>query len=188
MIVPGLGRIKYPMELEGETPEGVLWSDAATEPDWEAVYRAQLPRIYNYFRYRLADETLAEDLTSRTFEKAWRARHRYRRDIAGFGTWLLAIARNVAVDHFRSRREYGELEQAAGVAAGATPEDDGERASDLERLGKLLAGLPERDRELLALKYGAETTNRDIAKVMNLSESNVGTRLHRIVQALRREW
>lgn len=176
------------MELEGETPEGVLWSDADAEPDWEVVFRAQLPRVYNYFRYRLADETAAEDLTSRTFEKAWRARSRYRRDVAGFGTWLLAIARNVAVDHFRSRREHVELEQATGVNTGVTPEDDGERASDLERLGTLLARLPERDRELLALKYGAEATNRDIAKVVNLSESNVGTRLHRIVQTLRREW
>lgn len=176
------------MELEVKTPEGVLWSGTAEEPDWEAVYRAQLPRIYNYFRYRLGDETAAEDLTSRTFEKAWRGRRRYRRDIAGFSTWLLAIARNVAVDHFRARREHGGLDEADGVAIGTTPEDDGARASDLERLAALLRGVSERDRELLALKYGAEATNRAIAKLMNLSESNVGTRLHRIVQTLRRQW
>ncbi len=176
------------MELEGEIPAGAPWAEAADEPDWEAVYRAQLPRIYNYFRYRLANEAAAEDLTSRTFEKAWRSRHRYRRDLAGFGTWLIVIARNVAVDHFRAEREHTDLEAAGDVAAPGSPEEDGARASDLERLRLLVRGLSARDRELLALKYGAEATNRAIAKLLDLSESNVGTLLHRIVQTLRRRW
>ncbi len=176
------------MELEGDIPEGMPWAGAAAEPDWEAVYRAQLPRVYNYFRYRLADESAAEDLTSRTFEKAWRSRHRYRRDLAGFGTWLLVIARNVAVDHLRAAREHLDLEAVAEVAGPGSPEEDGARASDLDRLRLLVRGLSDRDRELLALKYGAEATNRAIAKLTDLSESNVGTLLHRIVQTLRRQW
>src|SRR5215470_12412560 len=99
------------------------WSSTA-EPDWEAVYAEQLPRIYNYFRYRLGREHAAEDLTSRTFEKAWQARHRYRRDLAGFATWLLRIARNVASDHFRTARNHAPLEDAAHVPADGTPEDE----------------------------------------------------------------
>jgi RNA polymerase sigma-70 factor (ECF subfamily) len=51
-----------------------------------------------------------------------------------------------------------------------------------------LAQLPAADRELIALKYGAGLTNRDIAHLTNLSESNVGTRLYRIVRKLRDEW
>jgi hypothetical protein len=47
--------------------------------DWDAVYAQQLPRVYNFLRYRTGDEALAEELTARTFEKAWRKRHRYRR-------------------------------------------------------------------------------------------------------------
>ncbi|MBK8027516.1 MAG: sigma-70 family RNA polymerase sigma factor [Chloroflexi bacterium] len=45
-----------------------------------------------------------------------------------------------------------------------------------------------RERELIALKYGAELTNRAIAEVTGLSESNVGTTLHRIIQKLRQQW
>ena len=56
-----------------------------------------------------------EDLTARTFEKAWRARHRYRRDLAGFSTWLLTIARNVATDHLRARQRHDPLDAAAAV-------------------------------------------------------------------------
>lgn len=81
---------------------GRLWVlNPAREEDWDALYAQQLPRVYNFFRYRVGDGPVAEDLTSLTFEKAWRARHRYRRDLGGFGTWLYAIARNVAYDHFR---------------------------------------------------------------------------------------
>ena len=167
-----------------------VWARAvpAAEVDWDAVYVEQLPGVYNYFRYRVGDGPVAEDLTSITFEKAWRARHRYRRDLAGFATWLLAIARNVAVDHYRAARSHAPLDEAAAVTTGTTPEDLSERRSDLDRLGRLLEALPERERELVALKYGAELTNRSIARMTGLSESNVGTLLHRTVQTLRARW
>jgi RNA polymerase sigma-70 factor (ECF subfamily) len=130
-----------------------------------------------------------EDLTSRTFEKAWRARHRYRRDLAGFSTWLLVIARNVAADHVRARRPHLPLDAAGDIAASAgSPEDAAVLESNAARLAGLLAALPDRERELLALKYGAGMTNRAIARVAGLSESNVGTILHRAVQTLRSRW
>lgn len=85
-------------------------STVASEPTWDLVFAEQLPRVYNFLRYRLGSETLAEDLTSLTFEKAWRHRHRYRRDLAKFSTWLLTIARNVAVDHRRTEPHHAPLE------------------------------------------------------------------------------
>lgn len=160
----------------------------AREEDWDALYAEQLPRVLNFFRYRVGEPALAEDLTSRTFEKAWVARHRYRRDLAGFGTWLIVIARNVAIDHFRRQRDHAPLEAAEHVAAGETPEQHAERRADAERLSALLATLPERERELIALKYGSELDNRKIARITGLSESNVGTLLHRTIQKLRAEW
>jgi len=80
------------------------------------------------------------------------------------------------------------LDAASDVAAERTPEIDEERRSDLTRLTALTASLPERERELIALKYGAGLSNRAIAPLVNLSESNVGTILHRTVQALRSQW
>ncbi len=167
-----------------------LWPNATTvaDVDWDAVYTRELPRIYNYFRYRIGDDAAAEDLTSATFEKAWRSRDSYRRDTAKFSTWLYAIARNVAIDHFRRSGREVPLETAADIPTGSTPEDEVVRTGDLERLAALLAGLGERERELLAFKYGAELTNREIARVTKLSESNVGTILHRAVATLRSRW
>jgi RNA polymerase sigma-70 factor (ECF subfamily) len=176
------------MAIEGELPNRLFLSVAASEPDWDAVYTEQLPRVYNFFRYRLRNEAHAEDLTSRTFEKAWLARARYRRDLAAFSTWLLSIARNVATDHLRAQRAHLPLEAAEDVVAHETPHDQVARDSDLARLGALLRTLPPREQELVALKYGAEATNRTIAELTGLSESNVGTILHRVVQTLRRDW
>jgi DNA-directed RNA polymerase specialized sigma24 family protein len=73
---------------------------------WNAVFTEQMPRVYNYFCYRLDNEADIQELTSRTFEKAWRAQHRYRRERAAVGTWLLRIAHGqlscVKVESFRS--------------------------------------------------------------------------------------
>src|SRR6266511_215431 len=77
----------------------------AKEIDWEAAYKEYLPRVYNFFRYRVSDRTLAEDLTAATFEKAWRGRSRFHHDLSAFSTWLFTIARNVAIDYFRSRKQ-----------------------------------------------------------------------------------
>lgn len=163
------------------------WVEGA-DLDWDAVYADHLPRIYNFFRFRLGCEADVEELTARTFEKAWRARHRYDSDRAGFSTWLYSIARNVATDHLRAHRDHLELDAARGVAAPGTPERDAELGSDLARLKLLTTDLPERERELIALKYGAAINNRLIARLTGLSESNVGTILHRTVQLLRERW
>ena len=161
---------------------------APGEADWDAIYAEHLPRIYNYFRFRLAAEADVEDLTARVFEKAWAARGRYRRDVAAFSTWLYRIAQNVGVDYLRSRRTHAPLEDAVEVISDDTPEADEERRSDLARLAALTASLPDRERDLIALRYGAGLSNRAIAPLVGLSESNVGTILHRTVQTLRSRW
>ena len=74
------------------------------------------------------------------------------------------------------------------MAGGEDPAALAVLRSDIERLARLLERLPERERELIALKYGADMTNRSIARLTGLSESNVGTILHRTIQVLRAEW
>jgi RNA polymerase sigma-70 factor, ECF subfamily len=159
--------------------------------DWEAVYQAELPRVYNFFRYRYGDNALAEDLTAATFERAWRSRTRYQPELAGVSTWLLSIARREAADYFRQAGRQSMISAELSHQTDAhsePPEAVLERRQDLHRLSHLLDALPERERELIALKYGAGLTNRAIADVTGLSETNVGTLLYRIVRALRAQW
>ena len=157
------------------------------EVDWEAAYKEYLPRVYNFFRYRVGDLSFAEDLTADVFEKAWRGRARFRSDLGAFSTWLFTIARNAATDHFRRNGRDVPLEAVRELQDSISLEETTLRKDDFAKLTILLSQLPERERELIALKYGAELTNREIAHLTRLSESNVGTILHRVVEKLRVE-
>ena len=161
---------------------------AADEVDWDVVYAEQLPRVYNFFRYRVGAGPLAEDLTATTFEKAWVGRARYRRDRGAFSTWLFTIAQHVAVDYFRARRTDLPLDDYCGQPGGELVDATVERQTDFARLSALFARLTDREREIVALKYGATLTNREIAALIGLSESNVGTILSRVTQRLRLAW
>ncbi len=155
--------------------------------DWEAAYKAALPCVYNFFRYQVGDRTLAEDLTSVTFEKAWRGRSRFNRDLGAFSTWLFTIARNVATDHFRRKGHDIPLDAIREQADPVSVEETVQRNHDFARLSALLAQLSARERELVAFKYGAGLNNREIARLTRLSASNVGIILYRVVEKLRAE-
>lgn len=158
------------------------------EPDWEAVYQEQMPRIYNFFWYRVGDRHLAEDLTATVFMKAWRCRAQYSYDLSAFSTWLFTIARHIAIDHYRQRQAELPLELAEKQIAHTPLEDLIQQKNDFTRLSELLQRLSARENELIALKYGGECTNREIARLTGLSESNVGTILYRVVKKLREQW
>ena len=155
--------------------------------NWDSVVNNELPRLYNYFRYRLGDEAAAEDLTSVVLEKAWLKRHRYRKDRAAFSGWLFGIAKNEVIAYLRKRRISLPISMAE-KASDETAEHILEHSQDLQTLSHLLADLPERERELVSLKYGADLNNREISAIMGLSESNVGTILSRVLQKLREQW
>jgi RNA polymerase sigma-70 factor (ECF subfamily) len=159
----------------------------AKDTDWEAAYREYLPRVYNFLLYRIGDVSLVEDLTSAVFEKAWRGRNRYRRDLGAFSTWLFTIARNAATDHFRRNGREVPLESIHGQADTSSLDETVQRRDDFAQLNLLLSRLPARERELVALKYGAGLNNREIARLTRLSESNVGTILNRVIEKLRIE-
>jgi RNA polymerase sigma-70 factor, ECF subfamily len=167
---------------------GRSMESSADSLDWDRVYREHLPRIFNYFRFRFGPGVDVEDLTSRTFEKAWRARRRYRQDLAGFSTWLLSIARNVGTDHHRAEPKFLALDAVVELPDPNEPHEEASRISDLARLAKLTVLLSDRERELIALKYGATARNQTIAEITGLSESNVAVILHRAVQSLRAHW
>lgn len=160
-----------------------------TERDFEDFYHVELPRVYNFFRYRVGDDPIAEDLTSETFEKAWKNRERYRSDLAAFSTWLFTIARRVAQDYLRKHRHNEtRLDEITHISTTVLTEDVAQQNADFARLSVLLTRLADRERELVALKYGAGLTNRAIIRLSGLSESNVGVMLHRTILSLRSEW
>ncbi|MFH2103826.1 MAG: sigma-70 family RNA polymerase sigma factor [Chloroflexota bacterium] len=157
--------------------------------DWETVYATELPRIYNFFLYKIGDKEFAQDLTSITLERAWKIRYKYKSAIASPSTWLFGIARNVLKEHLRRNKTVEQRIEPVSRIDELPSEIDIEQSIsqhlDRERLRKMLQELPEREQDLIALKYGAGLTNREIAEITRFSESNVGSILHRTVKGLR---
>jgi len=155
--------------------------------NWREIYDDLLPRIYHFFWFKTGDPQLAEELTAMTFEKAWAGREHYDHKLSKFQSWLFGIARKVAADHFRHHKTETPVDGAIAIS-----NQDVEKYVDaqlnFERLGGLLKALSERERSLVALKYGAGLNNREIARLTGLSETNVGTILFRAISRLREEW
>jgi RNA polymerase sigma factor (sigma-70 family) len=158
------------------------------EMDWREVYDQLLPRVFHFFYYKVGDVHIAEELTATTFEKVWKSREKYHSQLGAYRFYIFGIAQKVAADYFRKPRPEVGLEEAYNLPEPQCVEEQAERHFDFQRLAKLVERLTERERSVISLKYGAEMTNREIAKLTNLSESNVGTILYRAVLKLRQEW
>jgi RNA polymerase sigma-70 factor (ECF subfamily) len=147
--------------------------------------QSHLDDVYGFLAYRLDSRSDAEDLTQATFERAYRAWGRYDPQRASVRTWLLAIARNLLIDQYRSSKLRGDrpLEDAASLAA---PEDRLDLGLD-SRLGAALARLAPREREIIALRFGGDLTGPEIARVTGLTLANVQQILSRSLRRLRTE-
>ncbi|MBM4202069.1 MAG: sigma-70 family RNA polymerase sigma factor [Gammaproteobacteria bacterium] len=160
------------------------------DPDsFARVYDEQFARIHNYIRCRVGDAATADDLTARTFHKALDRRFTFDPARAAVGVWLVVIARSTVHDHLRSqRRRRGLLLgwwRGADQAMAPDPESQLIAEQDRGRLLAALTQLPDRDRDLLGLKFGAGHTNRAIAEMTGRSESHVGVLVHRALAKLR---
>lgn len=139
-------------------------------------------RTYAYVAYRLGDGPDAEDVTSATIERALRYRKSYDPRKGDPISWLVGIARSCVADHLRAR-----------VPTASSPEEvAGSADLEAEVLGRLavgeaVAGLDERDRELIALRYGADLSARAIADLLGMTTNAVEVALHRSRERLRGE-
>jgi RNA polymerase sigma factor (sigma-70 family) len=152
------------------------------------LYEQYLPKVFSYISYRIRDERQAEDLTSVVFEKALTKFKSYQKDKAKFSTWIFTIARNTLIDHYRvnQKAQTVQLEDSLNLLSPEiSPEDENEREEEARMLQSCLAQLSHSEQEIISLKFGAEMTNRQIAGMLSLSESNVGIIIYRAVRKLR---
>jgi RNA polymerase sigma-70 factor, ECF subfamily len=140
-----------------------------------------IKRVYAYAAYRLGDGPDAEDATSEAFERALRYRDSYDRGKGEPAAWLIGIARR-CVDQVLADR----------VPIAEPP--DAEASLDLEEqtvtrldLARALAGLNDADRELVALRYGADLSARQIAELLEARTNTIEVALHRALERLRRQ-
>ncbi len=168
-----------------------LASQAGCDPQaFTALYDRCFSRVYNYIRYRIEETAAVEDLTAQVFEQVLSSIGRYAAEQAPFEAWLFGIVRHVVGAALRRSRFSAWLPWEAyqrRPAPGPLPEDIAVQRDLQARLGQALAQLPDRQRDLLGLKFAAGLNNRQIAALVGLSEQNVGVILFRAIGRLR-EW
>lgn len=154
--------------------------------DFADAYDEQVWRVYGFFAYRVGCREDAEDLTQQTFERALRAWARFDPERAPLGVWLMAIARNLLVDHYRgdgAGPRHEPLEAVGEERLGSeTPAPDLGIDPDL---AEALATLSPRGREVIALRFGADLSGPEIAALSGLSLANVQQILSRSLRRLR---
>jgi RNA polymerase sigma-70 factor (ECF subfamily) len=152
------------------------------------IYDEHVWRVYAFFAYRLNSREEAEDLTQATFERAVRAFRRYDERKASHLTWLMAIAQNLLVDHFRragtARTRPTEPEELEALAGPAPAGAESSLGLDPELAGAL-ALLSDREREIVALRYGSDLTGPEIAELKGLTLANVQQILSRSLRRMR---
>jgi RNA polymerase sigma-70 factor (ECF subfamily) len=134
--------------------------------------------VYAYVAYRVGEGPDAEDITSAVFENALRYRSTYDPSRGEPATWLLGIARRCVTKAFVERRSSTEVETEA-------PLDVEHQVLQRLMLQGAVATLSERERDLIALRYGADLGARQIAELLGLTTNAVEVALHRALSRLR---
>ncbi|MFL5870006.1 MAG: RNA polymerase sigma factor [Solirubrobacterales bacterium] len=150
---------------------------------FEELYRSSRNDLFAYVAGLLRDRSAAEDVTALAFERAYRRRSKFDPERGTRRAWLFGIARNAALDELRRRGRHAELTAEPEDTQAPAPDDAALRRTTLRAA---IATLSARERELVALKFFAGLQNAEIARVIGTTESNAGTKLHRVVEKLRR--
>jgi len=157
--------------------------------DVEALYRSCVDDLYAYVRTVVRDPTTAEDVVAVAFERAVGRARRFDPRRGSPRAWIFGIARNAAIDELRRGGKRAELthdppdERQPDPAEALAARD--EAAERRGAVAAAIAGLPGRDRELVALKFHAGLSNAEIARILGITPTNVGSRLHRVLARLR---
>jgi RNA polymerase sigma-70 factor, ECF subfamily len=159
--------------------------EPSVDANFERLYRASRDDLYAYVVTLMRDRFAAEDVTALAFERAYRKRSSYRPGRGSARAWLFGIARNAALDELRRRNRSTVLVVDPADESALTAADDTEAGAKRIAVRTALEALAPREREIVALKFFAGLSNAELAAVLGTSETNAGTRVHRVVHKLR---
>jgi RNA polymerase sigma factor (sigma-70 family) len=157
--------------------------------EFERLYAEHASDLFAFLAYRTGSAALAEDLLADTFERALRARFRFDRRRGSQRAWLYSIALNLARDQARRRAAEGRAVERAGARIGAGgPPDPAEDAASRLALVAALDELSSEEREAVALRFGADLTVPEIARLTKQPLTTVEGRVYRALRKLRESW
>jgi RNA polymerase sigma-70 factor (ECF subfamily) len=179
-----------------------IWADSSSPKEESALierarsdenafadlYDRYVDRVFRYLRTHTESEEDASDLTQHVFLQAFRALPGYENRKLPFSAWLIRIARNAAIDTYRQRRRVMPWDHVSEqfVSFGTpSPEEAAIRRERMNEVRLLVAQLSADEQELLALRFAAGLTSREIGELRGRSEAAVQKQLVRVMRKLR---
>lgn len=163
-------------------------SQAGDQDAFTCLYDAYIDRIYRYVYFRVADEQMAEDITSQVFLKVWEKLDTYQEGSSPFIAWLYRIAHNAVIDSYRTRKTYVPLENVS--PAEISHEDGIDDELDLQvksqQLRKALQDLTEEQQQVLILRFISELSTTQIAQQLGKQPGAIRALQMRALQRLAR--
>ena len=176
----------------GENDEAALVAAAKVNAEsFGEIYGRYVGRVYRYMRTRADTEEDAADLTHQVFLQALGALPNYQDRGLPFGAWLFRISHNVANERHRRRRATVPWETLPARLHPVDPQDcerEVLRRQELDRVRVLLRRLEPEEREVIALRFFAELTLAEIARVVNRSQASVQRQIVRVLATLKEHY
>jgi len=175
-------------QLESRDTENLLVQQAASgdHTAFATLYEMHVDRVYRHVHFQIPVSHDAEDITQAVFVRAWKSLPRYKQTGAPFVSWLIVIARNAVIDHFRSRRNLRDLDETNGPHSQVDPvssvESEFARAEVREAVMKLKG-----DRRTVILMHFIDGFSyEEIGNALGKSEGAVRVIQHRALKDMKK--
>ena len=151
------------------------------------LYDAYIKKIYDFIYYKIHHRETAEDLTSQTFLKAFKALERFNPSGGSFQAWLYQIARHTVIDHFRLSRPQQPIQDAWDLASNEDIPTDTDTRLRIEKVKAALQQLPSQHRELIIMRLWQGLSFAEIAEILRKSEQSCKMQFSRTIRKFRAE-
>jgi RNA polymerase sigma factor (sigma-70 family) len=172
--------------VEGVSDEALLAGLGSGNPEAAAAFiRRFQGRVYGLAVTMLRNPDLAEDVAQETFVRVWRHAATYDARRGRVPTWVLAIARNLAIDRTRLRSATPVDPEVIASELALATEDASVDIAERERVRQAVGALPDDQRRALVLAMYAGRTAREISELDGVALGTVKTRIRAAMLKLR---
>ena len=150
------------------------------------LYSSYLDAIYRYVFFRVEnDRQTAEDITEEIFLKAWRHIDQFKIGTGTVQAWLYKIASTTVIDHHRTKKQQVNMHEE--IADESTIEEQFVKKTEQQQITRALKTLTDEQQSVIIMKFINDLSNKEIARVLNLSNEAVRALQYRALKNLRKK-
>jgi len=149
------------------------------------LYKYYFPRIYRYCKANIYKDDLAADICQETFLKAWKSLSKFTlKDGGTIQAYFFRIARNLLIDLSRKKKEFS-LAFYEDIVGDEDVNQNIDREDEIKKMKQVLAKLPEKERQILILRYFEDMSHKETAKIVGIREGALRVRTTRLLKKLK---